>query len=269
MTPPPEAKLAEIRARVEASVPQPNHPDDAVSTPPAPPPPPPVVDAPPAQNLGDLGKPPALDDYTDLAANGAAALMERATALESVGESQRALLAWERVLDSTNPEKTEAETAIAAIQRLRPTLADWNTFRRPGHRCHAARRHRRQIRGNAQTLARRNRPRDRTRLRRHSSRHRQSDLGPRRRRHSGTRSRRGVARRSGRRLRVHRRAFLHDRFTGIPAGRTAKNRVFPRPRLPQPHRRPHRSTCPWTRTTRRKHWPATSPGFAGRSLGIY
>ena len=43
------------------------------------------------------------------------------------GEFQRALLAWERVIDLTKPDETQAAAAISAIKRLRPTLPNWNT----------------------------------------------------------------------------------------------------------------------------------------------
>ena len=53
-------------------------------------------------------------------------MIELATALEQKGEFQRALLAWERVIDFTQPDDAQAIMAISAIKRLRPTLPDWN-----------------------------------------------------------------------------------------------------------------------------------------------
>ncbi len=127
MKPPTAAELAELRIRVESSLPRADQPADAISVPaavvePEPPPPPPV----PEIELGDLGRPPALRDYADRAPQGAAHLIELAAALEKKGEFQRGLLAWERVLDLAKPDAPQAVTAIAAITRLRPTLPDWN-----------------------------------------------------------------------------------------------------------------------------------------------
>ena len=49
--------------------------------------------------------------------------------LEAKGENQRALLAWERVLDTAQPDAPQTLLASAAILRLRPTLPDWNKDR--------------------------------------------------------------------------------------------------------------------------------------------
>ena len=132
LTPPSEAKLALIRQRVKSSMPPIDHPSDAVSLPavvaePAPPPP---VDPPkPAIELGDLSRPPTLREYGDAAPKGAAYLIELAGLLEAKGENQRALLAWERVLDTAQPDDHQTLLASAAILRLRPTLPDWNKDR--------------------------------------------------------------------------------------------------------------------------------------------
>lgn len=128
MTPPTEGKLEEIRVRVESSFPRADETDDAISAPPPPPQPPPPPPEPPKPeiDLGDLSVPPALQDYGVRAPQGAAPMIELAKALEEKGEFQRALLAWERVLDLTKPTETEAATALSSIKRLRPTLPDWN-----------------------------------------------------------------------------------------------------------------------------------------------
>lgn len=131
LTPPSEVKLAEIRVKVEASLPQADHPGDAISAPAATtapvPPPPPVEEPKPTIDLGDLSKPPTLQEYGDVASQGAAKLVELAVLLETKGEFQRALLAWERVIDMGKADETQTLAAIAAIKRLRPTLPDWNT----------------------------------------------------------------------------------------------------------------------------------------------
>lgn len=126
MTPPTEAKLAEIRQKVESSFPQADQVDatiaipEVVEPPPPPPPPKPVID------LGDLTSLPTLKSYGELSPKGSDQLIKLARALEDKGEFQRALLAWERVVDLTQPDGSELATAISSIRRLRPTLPDWN-----------------------------------------------------------------------------------------------------------------------------------------------
>lgn len=131
MTPPSAAELVEIRQKIESSLPQVDQPENAISAPPvekAPEPPPPPVEPPkPKIDLGDITTPPVLHNYGEITPLGSAHLIELAAALEEKGEFQRALLAWERVIDLTKPDATQAATAISAIKRLRPTLPDWNT----------------------------------------------------------------------------------------------------------------------------------------------
>ena len=128
LTPPPAAKLAQIRSKVELSLPPADHPnDDAVSVPHEIKPPPPVETPGPTIELGDLHRPPTLHEYADLAPKGTAHLIDLAMLLETAGETQRALLAWERVLDRGKPDESQANAAITAIKRLRPITPDWNT----------------------------------------------------------------------------------------------------------------------------------------------
>lgn len=113
-------------------MPQVDHPDDAVSPPPVvaiPAPPTPVEPPKPAIATGDLNRPPTLREYRELAPQGAALLMELAGLLETKGANQRALLAWERVLDMAQPDARQTLLASAACLRLRTTLPDWNTDR--------------------------------------------------------------------------------------------------------------------------------------------
>jgi len=126
LKPPPEYRLAEIRIKAESSLPPSNHPKDDISIPkepekPAPPPeqPKPVIE------LGDLGHPPVLQEYDSAAARGASYLIELAGLLQVKGELQRALLAWERVIDLGKPNEAQIQTAVAAIRRLRPAVPDW------------------------------------------------------------------------------------------------------------------------------------------------
>lgn len=130
LTPPTEAELQAIRVRVESSLPRADQVDDAISapvqTPPPAPPPPPEEKPKPVIELGDLQTPPTLQNYAELSPKGAEYLIELATLLEQKGEFQRALLAWERVIDLTKPDPSQAATAISAIKRLRPSLPNWN-----------------------------------------------------------------------------------------------------------------------------------------------
>ena len=126
VTPPSEAKLAETRVKIESSLPRTDQVDDAISVPVAAPPPPPVEPPKAVVELGDLMNPPSLQDYRVRSKEGSAHLIELATLLEEKEEFQRALLAWERVIDLTHPDEGQAANAISAIKRLRPTLPDWN-----------------------------------------------------------------------------------------------------------------------------------------------
>lgn len=129
MTPPTAARLEEIRVKVESSLPRTDRVDDAISVPPVvkePEPAAPIVELKPPVDVGDLSAPLTLQSYGELTPQGAAHLIELATALEEKSEPRRALLAWERVLDLTKPDDAQAATAIAAITRLRATLPDWN-----------------------------------------------------------------------------------------------------------------------------------------------
>ncbi len=126
LTPPSEAKLAAIRVSLESSLPREYQTDDAISAPAVQAPEPPPVVAEPEIDLGDLTTPATVQSYGELSPQGAAHLIELATGLEKKGEFQRALLAWERVIDLTPADATQAATAISAIKRLRPTMPEWN-----------------------------------------------------------------------------------------------------------------------------------------------
>lgn len=130
LAPPTEEELAAARGRVDL-LPQTEFPADAVSPPPKPPPPPPpppppVVKPKPVIGLGDLTQAPKLDEYAAAAAMGSDALIELAGRLEKKQETQRALLAWERVLDSGHSDPGQVGAAILAVRRLRATVPPWN-----------------------------------------------------------------------------------------------------------------------------------------------
>ena len=124
MTPPSEKRLEEIRTKTAAAFPRADGLENAIS--PLSPVPATLPVEEPAFDLGDLTPPPSLAAYRDLAPKGTDHLVELANRLEQAGQFQRALLAWERVIDSSKPDESQATAAIAAIKRLRPTLPDWN-----------------------------------------------------------------------------------------------------------------------------------------------
>ena len=130
LKPPSETTLQEIRQKVESTLPRVDEespPEPAPAVVKAPEPPPPVEEEKPKIDLGDLTTPPTLQGYGEITPIGPAHVIGLATALEESGEFQRALLAWERVIDLTKPNEAQAATAISAIKRLRPTLPDWNS----------------------------------------------------------------------------------------------------------------------------------------------
>lgn len=122
LTLPPESGLLAIREKVSSPLPREDHPEGGIAT---------AVEEPlpmtePAIGLGDFQKPPTLAEYRDDAAKGAGYLSELAALLEAAGQPQRALLALERVIDSTSADEVQTHAAIAAIRRLRSGLSDWN-----------------------------------------------------------------------------------------------------------------------------------------------
>lgn len=134
LTPPPQEVLDAIRAKPSV-LPEPPAPLEAglrASTPGGGTPAEPVAEPPsPAQepeiDLGNLDTAPGLDAYLkDAAPQGAAYLARLATKLEQKGAFSRALLAWERILDAGKADDLQAQDAVAAIRRLRPTLPAWN-----------------------------------------------------------------------------------------------------------------------------------------------
>lgn len=77
-------------------------------------------------DLGDLATVPGLDQYADLSEKGPEAMISLATQLETIGELQRALLAWERVLDIVSADADQRAMASKALVRLTPQLPPWN-----------------------------------------------------------------------------------------------------------------------------------------------
>jgi len=130
LTPPSEARLSQIRAEALASLPVSRLEDDAISIKVAPPDGAPDVPDPTARldpaDLGDIKSPPVLDTYSDRAPEGSEKLGALAAALEQAGAFQRALLAYERILDLAESDPEQIQSAVSAIRRLKPTLPDWH-----------------------------------------------------------------------------------------------------------------------------------------------
>lgn len=130
MIPPNQEELQKIRTLTESSFPRTEETDDAISQPVIAEPEKPVTAEPvkpkPEIDPGDLTNTPTLAQFGDRAPQGAPALVDLAKFLEAQGQFQRALLAWERVIDLSQPDAAQATSAITAIRRLRPTLPDWN-----------------------------------------------------------------------------------------------------------------------------------------------
>lgn len=85
------------------------------------------IRAAPAIDPGDPATPALLNAYAEHASEGPAAFAILAVHLEEQKANARALLAWERVLDVCPDNASERQAALAGIQRLRPTVAPWNT----------------------------------------------------------------------------------------------------------------------------------------------
>ncbi|MBC7979019.1 MAG: hypothetical protein H7Y36_00475 [Armatimonadetes bacterium] len=131
LTPPSEARLEAIRAEALASLPISQTRNDAISIKVSQPAQEAIVPGPIANvepvDLGDLTSPPVIDNYSNRAPDGAEKILLLAAALEKAGSFQRALLAFERTLDLTQANPEQLQTAITAIQRLKPGLPKWNT----------------------------------------------------------------------------------------------------------------------------------------------
>ena len=126
VTPPDEFQLRRIRGDTAATLSKPrrdkplNSGDYLQREVQSPIKPPPVIDP------GDPHAPAPLDAFREHADKGAKALIELAVHLEEQSGNARALLAWERVLDSCKPDDSQRAAALAGIQRLRPSVAPWS-----------------------------------------------------------------------------------------------------------------------------------------------
>ncbi|MEM9080337.1 MAG: hypothetical protein AAGC74_06555 [Verrucomicrobiota bacterium] len=98
----------------------------ALETKTAPTPPEPSAPPLPRIPLGDLEKAPAIDEYRMESAIGAQALLVLANELLDEKQPQRALLAFERIIDSTPPGGPERHEANLALPSLIAELPPWN-----------------------------------------------------------------------------------------------------------------------------------------------
>lgn len=126
MQPPDAATLEQIRIRAQQAFPVPYQADDAVSSPADSRSPGSTQDRPISLRPEELTRPPTLADFRNHAKAGTQRLIELAQSLERSGDPQRALIAWERVIDSTKPDEAQAKAAIQRIQILRQQLPVWN-----------------------------------------------------------------------------------------------------------------------------------------------
>jgi len=111
LNPPPGSPLEIIHEQTAAQAPKP----EAAAPPQA-----------PSTAAVEANTPPTLALYREGPSVNAKDLLELSSTLETKGEIQRALLAAERVMDSTQPDEDQQKTAISAIRRLRPQLPAWN-----------------------------------------------------------------------------------------------------------------------------------------------
>lgn len=72
--------------------------------------------------------PPTLAEHGVLQKKGSAYMCRYAAHLESAGHTQHALLAWERVIDTTNPDENQRHRAITSIKRLKYSLPPLSTI---------------------------------------------------------------------------------------------------------------------------------------------
>lgn len=132
-TPPTPARLVEISEKWEADRPNipPPKPINArllADGPANEPSVPSTPIQPKEENLpaGNMNHSPSLAEYGNWGDKGGPAMVRLATNLETKGELVRALLAWERVIDTSDPSDSDRILAVTAIKRLHATLPPWN-----------------------------------------------------------------------------------------------------------------------------------------------
>jgi len=119
LTPPDAARLAEVRQRAISMNPTAEGIGDALS-----PADPRDGSAGPVPVIlpRHIQSEPRIDDYLEEARHGAAYLSGMAHLLESSGHPDRALICWERVLDSSKASEAQSRRAADAILQLKSSL---------------------------------------------------------------------------------------------------------------------------------------------------
>jgi hypothetical protein len=123
LTPPSEAQLASLRGEItqalptQIAVPLPTdiqrvEQGKIQST----------IKPPPKIDPGDLLASAPLETYREHTKSNAADFIELAVYLEEQSGNHRALLAWERVLDSCQPDAAQRTAALSGVLRLRPLV---------------------------------------------------------------------------------------------------------------------------------------------------
>jgi hypothetical protein len=74
---------------------------------------------------------PALDSFTHLGAKGARHMIDLSRIAEKSGDRRRALLGWERVIDSCRHDSKHLAAALEAVKRLRELVPPWSASNRP------------------------------------------------------------------------------------------------------------------------------------------
>jgi hypothetical protein len=128
LTPPTDSMLKMTRVKVALATPPADQAGETVSQPAGTDEPiEPLAEVPPVTPLKPADSTvPSLDSYRERAADGAGSLLELATGLEARGAIQRALLAAERVIDSTPADHSQTLAAVEIVRRLKPTLPERN-----------------------------------------------------------------------------------------------------------------------------------------------
>lgn len=121
LTPPNEKKLSQVRATWQKHIP--HIPPPRVSIPKKPTTP--KAPKAPHFDLGDLLAAPSLSTYDNYMQR--PDILEKiAPILEKKGEKQRALLAWERLVESPQASAQQYQQSKENIQRLKTSLPPWN-----------------------------------------------------------------------------------------------------------------------------------------------
>lgn len=121
--PPSEDRLALIRKKTAAALPSTDGPhdtdlpDEAVAK---------IEPTRVSPNRQPQQETPQLSEYRNQAIHDPTLLLELARKLETRGNTQRSLLAWERLVDSVASDEARTTEAIVAIMRLRAALPKWN-----------------------------------------------------------------------------------------------------------------------------------------------